>query len=144
MKEQFISYETALLAKEKGYDDLCRLFYDKDGGICGHPENMGKNSTSNFKSFMCSAPEQFELSKWLREQHGIHLYADWYWHESDGYVYTFDLSYVPKEFEDAKRRVSHVIRINSYSAYDAVYDGGFDTFEQALEAGLQKALTLIR
>jgi len=138
-----VKYETAKTAKEKGYDDLCRLYYDHDQNICGHPENIGKNSTSQFKRFAFSAPEQYELQRWLREQHGIHLYADWYWHESDGYIYTFDLSYVPKEFADAKRRVSHVVRINSYSAYGAVYDGGFDTYELALEAGLQKALTLI-
>ena len=121
-----IQLETAKLLKEKGFEIKGNqaAFLMREAGLL-------------------ILPRQDEVQKWLREEHGIHLYADWYWHESDGYVYTFDLSYVPKEFADAKRRVSHVVRINSYSAYGAVYDGGFDTYEQALEAGLQKALTLI-
>ena len=69
MEEQLISFETAKLAKEKGFT-YAYEFYDKEGnivdfGIVGgwtdcHDENY-------------AAPTQSLLQKWLREKHDIHF-----------------------------------------------------------------------
>ena len=63
MKEQLIGFETAKLAKEKGFKRLCDFSYDEDGMITGNCEQV-----YNFV-----APTQSLLQKWLREKHKIHI-----------------------------------------------------------------------
>ena len=63
MKEQLISFETAKLAKEKGFKKLCDFSYDEDGILTGNCE----------QSYNYVAPTQSLLQKWLREKHDIHI-----------------------------------------------------------------------
>ena len=71
MKEQLISFETAKLAKEKGFDEKCLFFYTGDSKELKQI-NLKGISNSDTISF-CSAPTQSLLSKWLREKHGIDI-----------------------------------------------------------------------
>ena len=84
MKEQIISLETAKLAKEKGFDEPCREYYNKDEEVesfryfAGDGSGWDKNSTivanDNYKDFpILAAPAQSFLQKWLREEHNIHV-----------------------------------------------------------------------
>ena len=63
MEEQLISFETAKLAKEKGFKRLCDFSYDEDGMITGNCE----------QAYNFVAPTQSLLQKWLREKHKIHI-----------------------------------------------------------------------
>lgn len=63
MEEQLISFETAKLAKEKGFKRLCDFSYDEDGMIIGNCE----------QAYNFVAPTQSLLQKWLREKHKIHI-----------------------------------------------------------------------
>ena len=63
MEEQLISFETAKLAKEKGFKRLCDFSYDEDGTITGNCE----------QAYNFVAPTQSLLQKWLREKHKIHI-----------------------------------------------------------------------
>lgn len=82
MKEQFISYETALLAKEKGFDyTSVELFYSSETKV----KSVSYNEIQ--------APTQSLLQKWLREKHGI--YADYYKKKGTGW----DMQ-IRKESED--------------------------------------------
>ena len=58
-----ISFETAKLAKEKGFKKLCDFSYDEDGILTGNCE----------QSYNYVAPTQSLLQKWLREKHDIHI-----------------------------------------------------------------------
>ena len=73
MEEQLITFETAKLAKEKGFDEHV------DKSICnendGHFYHGGKNSYFERKYLhkQYSSPTQSLLQKWLREIHGIYV-----------------------------------------------------------------------
>ena len=137
-----ITFETAKLAKEKGFDKITDEMYPSIQAI-PQLEPYNKTKFTLYKDY-CLAPIQSELQRWLREEHGINVIANWYWNGSDEYVYIFEIEYVPQEYQEEKRRVSHVKRIHSYSEAGACYHGGYDKYEEALEAGLAHALTLIK
>ena len=127
MTEQLINFETAKLAKEKGFDALCYDAFNSIGNLYsnGWCEYLYDNKVEiPFRSGVLEsqdilAPTQSLLTKWLREKHNIHLIAykninidgyDWCYITTDG-----------------------ITNINSYK-----------TYEEALEAGLQVALKLIK
>ena len=126
MEDTLIKFETAKLAKEKGFfQETNRLeipYYNYKGEFKGDVSDWrirkyirGEN-TSDIE--FVSAPTQSLLAKWLREKHNIHLIAykninidgyDWCYITTDG-----------------------ITNINSYK-----------TYEEAYEIGLQEALKLI-
>ncbi len=66
MKEQLISFETAKLVKEKGFNEICDSCYDiygKEYNNMNHKNDLGQN--------VYSAPTQNLLQKWLRDTHKI-------------------------------------------------------------------------
>jgi hypothetical protein len=98
MREELIKFETAKLAKEKGftYAGMITAFgktwsygkcYDRDGKLI-HP----KKYTPENEHY--PAPTQALLQRWLREKHGIHVSirrlipGDWY--EYNDFVYEKD------------------------------------------------------
>ena len=121
IEEQFVSFETAKLLKEAGFDVPCYMQYSERGvqwdASC--PENF------NADDWGCSCPTQALAARWLRE---VHHFAVCVWfskdHEKWFYVYgdmqniTFDTDYDISEYE-------------------------YETYEAALESGLQVALELI-
>ena len=125
MEDTLITFETAKLAKEKGFpqepNKLKIPYYNYKGEFKGDVKDwlrkyLRKEDTSDVESV--SAPTQSLLAKWLREEHNIHLIAykninidgyDWCYITTDG-----------------------ITNINSYK-----------TYEEALEIGLQEALKLI-
>ena len=122
MQEQLISFETAKLAKEKGFDFKVyreEKIYDKLGYLL-KPEDEVFPNVEYFP-----APTQSLLQKWLREVHKISVESTSCWWD-DG----------KKEFE--------------YNVYKKDLGGDspcslsvFKTYEEALEVGLQEALKLI-
>ena len=133
MKEECISFETAKLAKEKGFDIKCSSHwstYDNDGllnnflsiedGISRNYNNYKYPYITNKKEELFSAPTQTLLQRWLRETKNI--------------------------------IISVMFEISSYELFidDGYYNGSvgfdntFDTYEEALEYGLLEALKLIK
>jgi hypothetical protein len=74
MKDQLISFETAKLAKEKGFNQgfpyMKYVWNDNTGDYIGHFA-----STVNFTVSVSwvSAPSQSLLQKWLREEKGMNI-----------------------------------------------------------------------
>lgn len=123
---KIVNFDTAKLAKEKGFDWVCRLWY----------EDFNKNrlfepiSPSNYNnhitfSKVISAPTQSLLQKWLREKHKIfiEIYVQW------DNICDFNLLN-----EDSF----------AYSFDKPSYEGkGYGSYEKTLEIALQEALKLI-
>jgi len=115
-KEQLITFDTAKLAKDKGFKlgigwhGFEDWFYDKDG-----------NMTANYRGDNPCSPTQALLQKWLREEHDIVLIID--------YLGNPKLGYYP---------VFKIIDNNQVMVSTA-----FENYEEALEGGLFGALTLI-
>lgn len=128
MKEQLISYETAVLAKDKGFENktphkLHRNYYNHLGELNGDVIDyikalVAKEDTTNFDTI--DAPTQSLLQKWLREVHGIDVFIR---KSPNGKNYDWDLDDNDGHYQEA--------------------DEAYETYEKALEYGLKEALTLI-
>lgn len=152
-KNTRITLETAKLLKEKGFDIMVNGYYveykinqidpeyPEGGGPFGmtkgeveYDESFMVNGERDYGDFSCksydcySAPTQGIVHRWLREVHKFHVKVeDW---EGEKWFY---------EIKDFDRR---------YSALELKKVGGdekweFDTYEEALEMGLQQALKLL-
>ena len=64
--EDYISYETAKLLKEKGFDIPCDYAYNNKASYF-------KIDRSNFDEVYCFRPSLAMAMKWLREVHKIHI-----------------------------------------------------------------------
>jgi hypothetical protein len=126
MIEDLISFETAKLAKEKGFDIPVKMSYGL--WLIEEQSPMGSSiyekldwNAIDLNSLSC--PTQSLLQKWLREKHNINI----------GLTY-FN---IPKL--GAKNIKYWEYRIH----YQGIYGQG-KTYEEALETALQKALELIK
>tara|TARA_R110002012_G_C11328222_1_gene576686 strand:- start:196 stop:495 length:300 start_codon:yes stop_codon:yes gene_type:complete len=79
MKEQLISFETAKLAKEKGFNWPC-LCYRQKSAVIGDEtilEVMEGEKYYDWNSYpqvpFYSMPTQSLLQKWLREVYNVHI-----------------------------------------------------------------------
>lgn len=84
MKEQLISFNTAKLAKEKGFIGIkpqAINWYYKDGtlneekNIDGYKGLKGWNTWDSTQGIRWDAPTQSLLQKWLRDEHNIQVYV---------------------------------------------------------------------
>jgi len=129
MTDQIISFQTAKLAKEKGFDwgvfeyfNLDNVFTKEkqainDGYICNINYNDRYTQPNAF-----SAPTQTLLQKWLREKHNIHIEVQ---KHPSGY-----LGYLKAHYTITGNKI---IKTKLFSIY-----------EEALESGLLKALKEIK
>jgi len=147
MKEQVISFDTAKLAKEKGFDEPCLDAYNLRGNLYsnGWCEYINDNDCElPFTSLALRekdvlAPTQSLLQKWLREKHNIGLWI------SIGIMYPklvfeAEISYI----ENGSGKFKEITpKLPEY--YDIDYSDTYSlSYEEALEIGLQEALKLIK
>ena len=76
-----ISFETAKLAAEKGYDEDCDSVYDIHGNII----DIDNYGLGIIPEYCCPAPYQAELQEWLRNEHGVSVLV--YLDETLSYIY---------------------------------------------------------
>ena len=139
MTEQLISFETAKLAKERGFDEECFNHYVKNNK---YPKPFGlednyyvtkvvykKNSCLPYKTPSpyseiqeCTAPTQSLLQKWLREKHNIHFVIMNGWYPESKNI-----------FFEIKMYIHNWMQVGTL----------YTTYEEALEKGLQEALKLV-
>lgn len=124
MEDRLVSFETAKLAKEKGFDNKNSPQYIQyDYGDNGWKEKTNQEyedldySIGIGDKIRISRPTQSLLQKWLRDVHNIHI---------------------QNHFLNEKYAIKIKYNINiSTNIYNK------NTYEEALEAGLQLALKLI-
>lgn len=130
IKEQFVSFETAKLLKEAGFDEVCSLSYCSDKG----DKSFLLERNSDLTPGQCSCPTQSLAARWLREAHGIHVSSNIFMdsaNDADGNTvdewnfWSYDL------FDNSGRIIEES-------------DDRYDSYEEALEAGLQEAIKLIK
>ena len=142
MEDEIVSFETAMLLKEKGFNEPCSYYYEDDelyklgyyhgdgtGLVCN---NSPINEKIYCEEMQCTAPTQSLAQKWLRETHHITFNANP--HSNDGeiiYVVTIK-----------------VISSNKYIDFNVMMDTSnkaimFKTYEDAIEAGLKYCLKSI-
>ena len=129
MEDQLITFETAKLAKEKGFNNspekynysISESFYE-DGEL-----QYGEGSYGSISLYqnIYDAPTQSLLQRWLREIRGVGVFV--YLDDTMSYYWEINSLHPTASYKGEHKRSLFV-----YSEY-----------EEALEKGLQKALTLI-
>jgi len=125
MEDRKVSFETAKLAKEKGFNETCNSHFEENGSSYDSYGEEFKPNNIQDHEILYARPTQSLLQKWLREVHKVDftLYLD-----DDGY--TVEWSFLGKTGKwDPKKQGGKE---------------GFKTYEEALEVGLQEALKLIK
>ena len=139
MEDEIVSFETAMLLKEKGFNEPCSYYYEDDelyklGYYHGDGTGFARNNSPVndrllCEEMQCTAPTQSLAQKWLRETRNITFNANP--HSNDGkiiYVVTIK-----------------VISSNKYIDFNVMIDTSnkaimFKTYEDAIEAGLKYCL----
>jgi hypothetical protein len=138
MKEELVTLETALLAKEKGFDWNVVNFYNSNNQISTGPEymserdaihnwNTGGTYPTRDDEVIASAPTQSLLQKWLRDVHNIGVTVGI---DDSGALWGYTIFPIDEEK-------------SSYQGYPFINEIIYDTYEETLEVGLLEALNLI-
>lgn len=151
--EQLITLKTAKAAKKKGFNEYCKNGYINNEHLRKyHVAGEGLESWGNYhpeftlpfdaSGFLVpahepwyKAPTQAELQKWLREQHKIcvDVFTNY---NADGFIYHVKISFIKDDTFD-------YIWITDFVHKDLFTPKIYKKYEQALEAGLQRALKMI-
>jgi hypothetical protein len=67
--EDYISFETAKLLKDKGFDNISSIMYKENGEICINPKSV---SSWRLKYWYPCLTHQMAM-KWLREVHNLYI-----------------------------------------------------------------------
>ena len=115
--EDYVSFETAKLLKEKGFTETCLMRYNKVGDLVEEAYKFNWN----FQTIDYSAPTLQMAMKWLREIHNIVI--------NIGYGEIFEEQYqwwcIILNHKDGS-----ILRESEY----------YSTYEQACEAAIQYSL----
>lgn len=123
MTEEFVTLETAKLLKEKGFNEYCKNVIDIDNIL----RLTLYRTNSNLPKQCFSLPTQSLAQRWLRETKNLHIEI---YRSAVGYGYAIVKADNGTWQEDDDSKGTN--------------DGGlWDTYEEALEAGLVECLKLI-
>ena len=121
-KEQYVTYETARLLKEKGFDWECRAYWHEDDReLIESQSPCYLRNITNPCWFGNTAPTQQMAMRWLREERGIHIYP----------IPVTGFHYVVSVYAENGNKVHN--RILSRS--------GRHAYEDAVDAALEYCLT---
>lgn len=125
VQEAYVSFETARLLKEKGFQQkednsgyhTTEMVYginaDEEGNH--HFAHRYPAGVYNFDGYIC-APTLQMATRWLREVHHVHVEVSYYWNEGHYYF-----SLISTRDGDGKNRY---------------FSQSYDTYEDAVEAGI--------
>lgn len=131
VEESFVSFETAKMLKEKGFDELGDYYYTKNGEFTdcltiGYVNCGDRVICKNHTLFPYKAPTQQMAMRWLREVHNISVEI------ASGYTLSRDGA--PLNWYWSAR----VIKLKTLDKPILVCRR--DTFEEACEAAIKYAL----
>lgn len=123
IEESYVSFDTAKLLKEAGFDVPCTSQYTDNGFGWDNLSRVNYNSCES----LFSRPTQALAARWLREKHRIALDVAFILPSVDGDVW----QYFVGEMDDM--------------IWEGEYETGrkYATYEEAFEAGLQEAIKLV-
>ena len=124
MKEKLIEFNTAKLAKKKGFDIFNNIYFQKFNNVEVYDEQGKLTKEPKQQGVFIHAPTQSLLAKWLREVHNIHV--DVMSHNINDFWYNL------QQFNNESRLIYKTNLSN------------FNTYEKAYEHGLFEALNLIK
>ena len=125
IEQEYISFETAKLAKEKGFNEPCKYFYEEISGEAIKWECVGDIISTKKNEFLC--PTQSLLARWLREKHNICVEVNF---TSYGFVWCVcNTNNTEDKYGSGESGPNK--------------NGTWDNYEEAMETCLQEALKFI-
>ena len=135
IEEAYVSFETAKLLKEKGFDCSCKVWYSEYTSQFGGEKYISiefdnhNKFNENYK-FICYAPTLQMAMKWLREVHHIHIEINW---DKGNQLYSFQI-WKPGEYQP------EISSLDLWRIYkDDNYLGEWN-YEEAVESALKYVL----
>ena len=125
IEESYVSFDTAKLLKEVGFDVPCNSYYELEDGEVVRKDCIRPYDHNCFEDTVCSRPTQALAARWLREVYNVAIYS----------LYDDDMEqwfYVVDAF--TKNPV-----INGFQS-----GSEYDDYESAFEDGLREAIKLIK
>ena len=137
MEEQFVSFDTAKLLKETGFDVPTRGIYHTNREGNHKFSEYDRYQTSDDLSWNCGdgfqyeylAPTQALAARWLREEHRIVVDVTFIPPSTDGNVWQCFVG-----------KMDDMVWAGDYELSDCKYA----TYEEAFEYGLKRGLELIK
>ena len=121
--EDYVSFETAKLLKEKGFDEPCYAYWHEDENRLIISQSMyAIQNITNPCFFGPAAPTLQMAMKWLREVHNIHFLLSPFFTKEGNVVYSINV--LDKEMVG--------------SLYDNLNE---NTYEEACDAAVKYCLT---
>lgn len=143
IEESYVSFDTAKMLKEAGFNVPCRGVYVTDRtGYYEFREYDNKQTTDDLCwdtedgfQYEYLAPTQALVARWLREVYGLHVMINPY----------YDCS-VDADGEIVGKRMywGYMILYAATGNLAEYNDERFDNYEQAFEAGLRRVIKLIK
>ena len=125
MTKELVTLETAKMLKEKGFNMYCSFTFREDGNYYYSQTSYIANSGLPANNYSC--PRLYIAQKWLRETKNLHISII-----RNACGYTYDICKADNG--------THIAE----GVFKGPNDGGeWDTYEEALEAGIFEALKLI-
>ena len=128
--EDYVSFETAKLLKEKGFDEKCNASYRDYTSIYDMSHWItiifDEEETDDMK-FICYAPTLYKAMKWLREVHNINPAP-----------YALSLGWAFDVFDLSNRDITGCKKL--YSMDIPSKSEVYNTYEQACEAAIKYCL----
>lgn len=143
MEDQIVSLETAMLLKEKGFNEPCLRFYEDNelrelnyyqGNGAGFVRNNSPiNDMMYCEEMQCTAPTQSLAQKWLREHLECHIFVIPSLQEWSIIYYVRIIEYSNKIY------YGHNLMLKDLNGCTMT----FTSYEEAIEAGLKYYLKSI-
>lgn len=124
--EDYVSFETAKLLKEKGFDEKCRQYWYR-GNLVFSRSEIHNRELDNYEDEGWSAPTLQMAMKWLREVHNLVIEP---YRTACGYLYTISSTpYGSTKYDNSE----------AYNGDDE-NSGQWSTWEKACEDGIKYCL----
>lgn len=119
--EDYVSFETAKLLKEKGFDESVNRFYEIS---TGKPSLVRSEYCRNSFTIDYAAPTHQMALKWLREVHRIEIH-----------IVLSELN-----ADNSKKYMFDIYSSDINRGFDSVQKEEFNSYEEAVEAALKYTL----
>ena len=129
--EDYVSFETAKLLKEKGFDEDIDLWYDENGEIFSqHKYDISQDwrVKQGQEVYQCPTPQM--AMKWLREVHNIHIEVRLTNHSFSSLIAVPRYYWIIFNAKEVKW-------MDESTAHESM---SYETFEEACEAAIKRCL----
>lgn len=130
IEEDYVSFETAKLLKENGYNEECAYYIIRDeDGCIRHLYASTVSSLTKTNKILYKSPTLYEAQKWLREKHKMFVSAA----PQPPFTKPLEFFYWIDFPEETIDNYGSLVIVEHFSSY-----------EQALDKGIQDALDFIK